>query len=123
MLAPAAGNYKWGYTDLWCNMTTAGGPDGCRALILTVIIVLQDGSQRILRSTAAEWTSAAGPVAWDHFFHGETYARAAYLVGGRHRGRLYLAWHMLGVVCAPCIAHVAWRMAHASFRVQVRRAC
>ena len=28
------GNYKWGYTDLWCNMTEAGGPDGCRVFII-----------------------------------------------------------------------------------------
>ena len=69
---PPAGNYKFGYTDLWCNMTQAGGPTGCRALMLTVVLVLQDGSQRVLRSSASEWTSAPGPVLWDHFFHGET---------------------------------------------------
>lgn len=36
------GTCKFGYTDLWCNMTKAGGPDGCRALLLKVVVTMAD---------------------------------------------------------------------------------
>ena len=69
------GNYKWGYTDIWCNMTRAGGPSGCRALILRIEVTMSDGSMHSLdTSNPADWSVSAGPVAWDHFFHGETFS-------------------------------------------------
>jgi hypothetical protein len=70
------GNYKWGYTDIWCNMTRAGGPDGCRAFVLRIAVTMSDGSVHTLDTSdpAADWSVSAGPVAWDHFFHGETYS-------------------------------------------------
>ena len=66
------GNYKWGYTDLWCNMTKAGGPDGCRALLLKVAVTMADGSVHTLETAPGTFEARAGPVVWDHFFHGET---------------------------------------------------
>ena len=39
------GNYKWGYLDVWCDMTRAGGPNGCRAFTLVLLIELADGSR------------------------------------------------------------------------------
>ena len=56
-------------------MTRAGGPSGCRALILRIVVTMSDGSEHILDSSnpSADWSVSPGPVAWDHFFHGETY--------------------------------------------------
>jgi hypothetical protein len=68
------GTYKFGYTDQWCNMTLAGGPDGCRALLLRVVVTMADGSTHVAdTSNPADWQARAGPILWDHFFHGETY--------------------------------------------------
>lgn len=73
-LGAMLGNYKWGYTDLWCNMTTAKGPDGCRALILQLVVDMDDGSTIAHTSRPdGSWHCRHGPVVWDHLFHGETY--------------------------------------------------
>ena len=65
------GTYKFGYTDLWCNMTV-DGPDGCRALLLKATVTMQDGSQHSIQTGTTGWEARVGPVLWDHFFHGET---------------------------------------------------
>ena len=68
------GNYKWGYTDQWVNMTKAGGPTGTRALVLKLSVTMADGSTHTLdTSQPSEWQARVGPVIWDHFFHGETF--------------------------------------------------
>jgi alpha-L-rhamnosidase len=68
------GNYKFGYTDQWCNMTKGGGPNGCRALMLKVDVIMADGSTHSVdTSNPVEWEARTGPVVWDHFFHGESY--------------------------------------------------
>lgn len=67
------GNYKWGYTDQWCNMTRAGGPDGCRALLVQLVVVMADGTKISNGSSPSTWQVRQGPIIWDHFFHGETY--------------------------------------------------
>jgi len=48
------GTYKVGYTDMWCNMTAAEGPDGCRALILRISATMADGSEHILDTSTPE---------------------------------------------------------------------
>lgn len=77
------GNVKWGYTDVWCNMTTAGGPDGCRALRLLLSVTMADNSTFTLGSTdtPGAWSVRQGPVTWDHLFHGETYNASLELAG------------------------------------------
>ncbi len=75
------GNYKWGYTDIWCNMTTARGPDGCRCLILQLVVEHADGSSSVLVTDTGNWVGRAGPVSWDHLFHGETFDARAQLAG------------------------------------------
>ena len=67
------GNYKWGYTDVWCNMTAAGGPDGCRAFLFKLELTMEDGSIVEHTSNTADWKCRQSPVVWDHLFHGETY--------------------------------------------------
>ena len=68
------GNYKWGYTDIWCNMTASGGPNGCRAAVLRLDVTLKDGRRYTLdTSEPSDWEARPGPVVWDHFFHGETF--------------------------------------------------
>lgn len=52
---------------------TVAGPDGCRGLILAVQVEMGDGSVHRLESAPSGWQARAGPVAWDHFFHGETF--------------------------------------------------
>ena len=60
------GNYKFGYTDIWCNMTASGGPDGCRALIMRLDVELADGSIHTLdTSDPHAWQARSGPVLWD----------------------------------------------------------
>ena len=61
------------YTDVWCNMTTAGGPDGCRAFILHLDVTLVNGTRVHFYSNTADWKCRQGPTVWDHLFHGETY--------------------------------------------------
>ena len=81
MLAPGEnvvgallGNYKWGYTDVWCNMTAAGGPDGCRAFLFKLEVTLADGSVfEHTSGTGSDWSCRQSPIIWDHLFHGETY--------------------------------------------------
>ena len=70
------GNYKWGYIDTWCDMSKAGGPDGCRAFIVQLRIILDDGSELLHTSNTnktGQWQCRQGPVLWDHLYHGETY--------------------------------------------------
>eukprot|EP00935_MAST-01C_sp_MAST-1C-sp1_P002102 g2102.t1 len=67
------GNYKWGYTDQWVNMTKAGGPNGSRALMLKVRVIMADGSTHTAETQPAAWESRRGPVLWDHLFHGESF--------------------------------------------------
>lgn len=72
------GNYKWGYNDVWCNMTEMGGPDGCRALALRGVVEYVSAAtpDTVLTTTAgaqSPWMGRQGPVTWDHLFHGETF--------------------------------------------------
>ena len=63
------GNVKWGYDDLWCNMTAAGGPDGCRAFVVRI----EADGEVLDTSDVSTWEARTGPITWDHFFHGETF--------------------------------------------------
>ena len=68
------GTYKWGYTDQWANMTQAGGPDGMRAAMLAVYVMMEDGTTHSINTESPlSWEARTGPVVWDHFFHGETF--------------------------------------------------
>ena len=78
------GNYKWGYDDVWCNMTASGGADGCRALALRLVVEYEDDAAAaaaapdttVLVTSAgagSPWVGRQGPVSWDHLFHGETF--------------------------------------------------
>jgi hypothetical protein len=75
VLGAILGNYKWGYTDIWCNMTSAGGPNGCRALQLQLVVQMADGTELVHTTNTQEgvWQCRQGPIVWDHLFHGETY--------------------------------------------------
>ena len=68
------GNYKWGYNDVWCNMTESGGPNGCRALALRLVVEYSTPQADTVLTTFAgplsPWFGRQGPVVWDHFFHG-----------------------------------------------------
>lgn len=68
------GNYKLGYNNMWCDMIAAGGPNGCRAAMINVVVIFKNGTRlHVDSSNPADWTAEPGPVAWDHFFHGETF--------------------------------------------------
>jgi hypothetical protein len=59
-----------------CNMTKAGGPDGCRAFLFKLEVTLHDGTTLEHTSTAgssSSWSGRQSPIVWDHLFHGETY--------------------------------------------------
>ena len=68
------GNYKWGYNDVWCNMTESGGPNGCRALALRLVVEYDTSQADTVLTTFAgphsPWFGRQGPISWDHFFHG-----------------------------------------------------
>ena len=75
------GNYKWGYTDIWCNMTTAGGPSGCQAFVMVLHVQYTDGTNQTFTTTPSTWFGRQGPVQWDHLFHGETFDARQQLEG------------------------------------------
>lgn len=75
------GNYKFGYTDVWCNMTMANGPRGCQTFIAFVNITYEDGSSYTYTSNIHDWVGRNGPVVWDHLFHGETFDARLNLTG------------------------------------------
>lgn len=54
-------------------MTEAGGPDGCRALVLQLVVTMSDGSVVRHGTNTNDWQVRQGPIVWDHLFHGETY--------------------------------------------------
>ena len=57
---------KWGYTDQWVNMTKGGGPDGVRALLMTLRVTMADGSvHTVSTDDASAWECRTGPVLWD----------------------------------------------------------
>lgn len=53
-------------------MTASGGPNGCRALLLSVVVETTNGEVIRFATVPAQWETRAGPVSWDHFFHGES---------------------------------------------------
>ena len=68
------GNYKLGYNNIWCDMIAAGGPNGCRAAMISIVVLFKNGTRlHVDSSNPADWTAEQGPVTWDHFFHGETF--------------------------------------------------
>ena len=69
------GSYKWGYTDIWCNMTASGGERvPCRGAAPR-----RDTERRPALHTghirAIGLGGAPGPVVWDRYFHGELSTR------------------------------------------------
>ena len=44
------GNYKWTYLDTFCNATANGGPDGCRAFRMQLVVNMSDSSQVVVVS-------------------------------------------------------------------------
>jgi hypothetical protein len=70
----ALGNSKWGYIDTWCDMSRAGGPDGCRAMIFQLRMDMADGS-RVTHCSSMNngWQASDSPVTWDHLWHGESF--------------------------------------------------
>jgi hypothetical protein len=75
------GNYKFGYTDVWCNMTTAGGPDGCRAGVVQIYVEHASAVPTTMCTDVRRWYGRQGPITWDHLFHGETYDARLELAG------------------------------------------
>lgn len=70
-LVATIGNYKWGYLDVWCNITAAGGPDGCRAFIFALQIEYTDGSTETHVSSPDTWRGQHGPIILDNVYNGE----------------------------------------------------
>ena len=66
------GNYKWGYTDVWCNMTESGGPNGCRALALRLVVEYASAQEdTVLTTFAAEYVDIFYPTSDDVLADGE----------------------------------------------------
>lgn len=40
--------------------------------MIRIVVRTADGAQTVLESVPSKWSASAGPVLWDHFFHGET---------------------------------------------------
>eukprot|EP01052_Picozoa_sp_SAG31_P005496 SAG31_NODE_242_length_19350_cov_3.043998_15_plen_1073_part_00 len=65
---------------MWCEMSKAGGPDGCRAFVLQLSVKIDDGTELLYTTNTqgsggagGQWQCRQGPVIWDHLYHGETY--------------------------------------------------
>jgi hypothetical protein len=83
LLVATLGTAKFGYLNTWCDMSHAGGPDGCRAFILQLRITFADGTNLThCSSSDSGWEASESPVAWDHFWHGET-MNASVSLGGQ----------------------------------------
>ena len=81
---------------------SVSGPDGCRGLLLRAEVAMSDGSTHVME-TSTDWQARAGPVTWDHFFHGENYdgtVDAEWMSEGNTSGRGAQAWTS-AVVCLP----------------------
>eukprot|EP00665_Eupelagonemidae_sp_cell47_P006968 gene6968-3343_t len=82
VVAAELGSYKYGYMNVWCNVTARGAP-GCRAFRLQLVAEMDDGGVETLVSRGggapARWVGRAGPLLYDHEYHGEIYdaSRAA----------------------------------------------
>lgn len=80
------GRYKYGYMDVWCNMTAAGQAQAaCRSFRLQLVVELAGGTTLtfVTSSAAAEggWVGRQGPVLYDHEYHGEIRDARRSLVG------------------------------------------
>ena len=66
------GNYKWGYTDIWCNMTASGGPNGGRAAVLRLARSDVGGAGPSFQelSVATLFNLSASTVATRHLYDG-----------------------------------------------------
>lgn len=81
-------------------MTTAGGPDGCRAFRMVLVVEFDDGKVAGMYTTGAtdlsKWRARPSPVTWDHLFHGETYNASQALEGwampSPHAGAADASW-------------------------------
>ena len=90
------GNSKYGYMDVWCNITATtraaanaststsaaavdagalraeSGPNHCRAFRLRLVAELSDGTVVSHVSGQEGWAGRRGPIVNDHMYHGET---------------------------------------------------
>ena len=76
-LGALLGNYKFGYLDVWCNMTAAGETFGqpggaCQTLKLMAVANFTDGTS-ITTGSDLSWKARNGPITYDHLWHGEIY--------------------------------------------------
>ena len=76
-LGALLGNYKYGYLDVWCNMTAAGETFGqpggaCQTLKLMAVANFTDGTSMTTGSDLS-WKARNGPITYDHLWHGEIY--------------------------------------------------
>lgn len=85
IFAVELGNYKWGYLDVWCNMTAAGGPDGCRMWLMQVVVEFSDGQRASYVTDPRRCFGRHGPIVYDHLYHGEVYDARAELDGWNSR--------------------------------------
>eukprot|EP01043_Picozoa_sp_COSAG02_P038323 COSAG02_NODE_2945_length_7687_cov_25.192541_9_plen_567_part_00 len=80
------GRYKYGYMDVWCNLTAAGhAENACRSFRMQLVVELSDGAVvthvSSSRSEVADWYGRQGPVVYDHEYHGERYDSRIVLAG------------------------------------------
>jgi hypothetical protein len=80
------GRYKYGYMDVWCNLTAAGHKENaCRSFRMQLVVQFSDGSVLAhvssSRPTVADWYGRQGPIVYDHEYHGEQYDSRIGLVG------------------------------------------
>ena len=70
------GRYKYGYMDVWCDLTAAGhAENACRSLRFQLVVELADSSVLThvssSRPEVARWYGRQGPIIYDHEYHGE----------------------------------------------------
>lgn len=90
------GRYKYGYMDVWCNLTAAGHAEGaCRSFRMQLVVEMADGSVishvSTSRSEVAAWVGRQGPIVYDHEYHGEQYDRRMQVAG----------WNNFSMVALP----------------------
>ena len=68
------GRYKFGYMDVWCNLTAANHQRAaCRSFRMQLVVEMEDGSVFTHVSSVKGWEGRWGPIVYDHEYHGEIY--------------------------------------------------
>jgi alpha-L-rhamnosidase len=76
------GRYKYGYMDVWCNLTDAQHhPNACRSFRLRLVAELAGGATVTAVTNVSSWVGRQSEIVYDHEYHGEILNASRRLAG------------------------------------------